>query len=562
MPPLPLSRRQLLGLPLSLAVPLAACATAPALAPAPAPALGSFTHGVASGDPDQTSLLLWTRYQAQAGGAVPLHWQVAADPGFTQPLAQGMVLADPARDCCAKAIATGLPVDAQVYYRFRAPDGQVSATGRGRTLPGPDSLRPLRLAVFSCANIGFGRFNAYAHAAARDDLDLVLHLGDYIYELGDQVYPSPAQRAPGREGLQPPHEIVALADYRRRYAFYRADADLQALHARHSMMAVWDDHEFANDTWRGGAQNHQPATEGEWSIRRDAARQAYYEWLPLRDAPQLYRQVKLGGLADLTLLDTRLVGRDHQASVPRILYDGAVDSPDYAQALARYRAEIEKPGRQLLGATQQAWLDQALAASQQRGARWQLLGQQIVFGQRFFPTDITALLPDTASANLRRVVQRRADLAAQGIATTPDSWPGYVAARNHLLARATEPGRRVLLLAGDTHNAWGFAHAGPAGRMMAEFATPAVCSPGLELSLPGVAPARLAEGMCRASPGLLWCDTARRGYLSLHLTADQARATWHLLADIRAPGLALAAEPSLVARATPDSLTVTPSASA
>ncbi len=544
------SRRRFLQLAGAAPLGLAACATAPQA--------GRFSHGVASGDPDQTSLLLWTRYLPADGARARLTWQVAADAGFSRLLAEGEAWAEPARDYCVKAIVAGLPADTALHYRFRAADGVVSPPGRGRTLPA-DGQRPLTLAVFSCANIGFGHFNAYAHAAARDDLDLLLHLGDYIYELGDQVYPSPAQRAPGREGLEPPHEIVALADYRRRYAFYRADPDLQALHARHSMMAVWDDHEFANDAWRDGAQNHQPDQEGPWPARRAAARQAYYEWLPIRDVAQLYRQVALGGLADLILLDTRLAGRDRQAAVPRELYSAAPESEAYAKALARYRGQLADPRRQLLGPEQEVWLDRALAASQQRGASWQIVAQQVVLGQRFFPADIGTALPDTASANLRQSLQRRAELAQQGITTTPDSWPGYHAARQRLLDQATIAGRRVLLLAGDTHNAWAYGHRGADGRMVAEFATPGVCSPGLESFVP-LAPERLAAGMRQASPDMLWCDTARRGYLSLRIGADSAEATWHLLADIRQRNTALALEHKLTARATADSLSLSASA--
>jgi len=508
-------------------------------------ARGRFSHGVASGDPDAESLLLWTRYLPDDGGSVTLEWQVARDAGFTQLLASGKAEASPARDHCAKAMASSLPSDSIVHYRFRAPDGQISATGRGRTLPA-SAERAMTLAVFACANIGFGYFNAYAHAAARDDIDLLLHLGDYIYEHHFGTYPNAAQRPPGRDTLDPPHEIIALEDYRRRYAFYRADADLQALHARHSMMAIWDDHEFANDTWRQGAQNHQ-ANEGPWEARRDAARQAYYEWLPIRDADVLYRQVKLGALADLILLDTRLIGRDRQASVPRELFTAAPDSVEYARAMARYRQQLHDPSRQMLGAAQEAWLDQALAQSAQRGARWQIVAQQVLVGDRPTPPQLAGLLPSEASAALRLGLERRPLIAAQGLTTQPDSWPGYMAARTRLLASLARPGQHAVLLAGDTHNAWAYDHK-IQGRHVAEFGTPGVCSPGLETSIP-IAPATVAAAMRGANPDMVWCDTAHRGYMSLTVSRETARATWHLFDSIRHREAKASSESSLTARA-------------
>ncbi len=535
--PMPVSRRQFFRT--ALIAPLAsACAVG-------SNARGRFSHGVASGDPDAQSLLLWTRYLPDDGGSVTLDWQVAADAGFSKLLASGKAEASAARDHCAKAVAGGLPADSMVYYRFRAPDGQVSVTGRGRTLPA-NGERAMTLAVFACANIGFGYFNAYAHAAARDDIDLLLHLGDYIYEHNFGVYPNAAQRPPGRDALDPPHEIIALSDYRRRYAFYRADPDLQAMHARHAMMAIWDDHEFANDTWMHGAQNHQ-ANEGPWETRRDAARQAYYEWLPIRDADLLYRQVKLGQLADLILLDTRLIGRDRQVSAPRELYNATPDSAEYARAMQRYRQQLHDPARQMLGPAQEAWLDAALAQSAARGARWQIVAQQVLVGDRPTPPQLAGMLPPEASAALRLGLERRPLIAAQGLTTQPDSWPGYMAARMRFLGSLARPGQHAVLLAGDTHNAWAYDHK-VQGRHVAEFGTPGVCSPGLETSIP-IAPAAVAAAMRGANPDMVWCDTAHRGYMSLMVSRATTRATWHLFDSIRRRDAKASTESSLTAQA-------------
>ena len=511
---------------------LAGCVTAAETAP-PAGLVAArlptgFTHGVASGDPDATSLLLWTRYVAANAQPAVLQWEAAADPGFARILARGEAQAAPERDFCVKAIADKLPADSRIYYRFRAPDGLLSEAGRGRTLPAKGQ-RPMKLAVFSCANIGFGYFNAYAHAAMREDLDLLLHLGDYIYEYGDKTYPSPSQRGPGREGLQPDHELLALADYRQRYAFYRRDPDLQALHAAHSMMAVWDDHEFANDAWHGGAQNHQAATEGAWSARRAAARQAYYEWLPIRDAEHLYRSVKLGDLADLILLDTRIEGRDAPVSLPRGLTENPPGSEAYLAALDVYRAAVQRPDRNLLGKPQRDWLAARLEASAKRGAPWQILAQQIVFGERRYPPSVVERLPGSASESLRRGLARSGDMHMRGVSPSRDSWPGYGADRRWMLDQAAKPGRRVVMLSGDTHNAWAFQH----GPRFIECATPAVSSPGMEASVP-LPPADLAALMRAASPGMLWCDTSHRGYLEIALSAETCAARWLLLDSIHA----------------------------
>ncbi|MAO05312.1 MAG: alkaline phosphatase, partial [Citromicrobium sp.] len=219
-----------------------------------------FTHGIASGEPSQDGVLLWTRFVGS--NEAKLAWQVSDNAEFTRVLAEGETLAAPGKDWCAKAQVSGLDPDSWYYYRFIGPDGSRSAVGRTRTLPQGPTGR-FRMGVFSCSNLGFGYFNAYGHAAQANDLDLLVHLGDYYYEYDAQHYPSPDQIVPGRIDA-PENEIVQLADYRLRHATYRADPDLQRLTQLYPMILVWDDHETANDSWEGGAQNHQPETEGPW----------------------------------------------------------------------------------------------------------------------------------------------------------------------------------------------------------------------------------------------------------------------------------------------------------
>jgi len=266
-----------------------------------------FTHGVASGDPGQTRVVLWTRFVS--GSPTPLRVEVADDETFSRIVMTGEVEASPATDFCAHAIVEGLAPGRWYFYRFVSPDRQVSATGRTRTLP-TGNVDRFRIAVFSCSNGTSGWFNAYAHAAARDDIDLAIHTGDYIYEF-------PLTRAdaqPGiaaARGLAPPGEIVHLADYRQRYASYHADPDLTALHQRLPMIAVWDDHETANNSWRDGASAHDPATEGDWFARRSAGLRAWREWLPMPS--DWYGTHRIGNLATLFRMETRLLGRTQAA---------------------------------------------------------------------------------------------------------------------------------------------------------------------------------------------------------------------------------------------------------
>ena len=317
-----------------------------------------FRHGIASGDPRADRVILWTRVSG-ATGEVPVRWVLSANPTFTRVVARGETPTGAARDFTVKIDVSGLAAATTYYYRFEAL-GARSATGRTRTLPAGGAGR-VRLALASCANYPHGYFNVYGRIAARPDIDAVLHLGDYFYEYEQGRY---FDKALTDRAVDPPHEITALDDYRRRYAIYRSDPDLQEAHRQHPFIAVWDDHEIANNTWSTGAENHQPA-DGDFTARRNAAYQAFLEWLPVRDTgsarqPLIYRSFALGDLADLVMLDTRLAGRDVQVERTNVL-------------------GIEDPRRTILGAAQEHWLDGELRESVRAGTRWQLLGQQVMF---------------------------------------------------------------------------------------------------------------------------------------------------------------------------------------
>jgi len=469
----------------------------------PAGAAGRFLHGVASGDPLADRVVLWTRVEARA--ATPVRWRIARDPELRDPVGEGRTLAAPERDFTVKVDVGGLEPGATYWYGFEAL-GAASPVGRTRTLPA-GHVPHLRLAFASCANLTQGYWNAYAAIARRDDLDLVLHLGDYLYEYANGVYGDGT--ALGRVP-EPDRELVTLADYRTRHAQYRRDPDLQALHARHPMIAVWDDHEIANDAWLGGAQNHQPGSEGSWVDRRGAAVRAYSEWLPVREEgmpapderPRLWRAFRIGDLAELAMLDSRLAGRAHQLP-------------------AAERALLADPARSLLGAEQEAWLFERLGASQREGVAWRLIGQQVLFGQ------------------VR---------TAEGLIRNPDAWDGYPAARERVL-RQIQRGAidNVVVLTGDVHSSWALDLAldpfdprayDPAtgrGALAVELVCPAISSspPGKD---PADAAAREAEYRERL-PHLRYLDFWQRGYGVLDLDRERARAEWWHVEGVDRRGL-------------------------
>ena len=508
------------------------------LAALPGAALGQaagFTHGVASGEPAARQVLLWTRYLAPGDDAPMVRFEVSESEAFGKVIGGGEVRAERASDGCAKAVATGLEPGRWYFYRFVAPDGAFSPTGRTRTLPEGRTER-FRAAVFSCANLPFGWFNAYAHAADAGDFDAVLHLGDYYYEYKRGVYPSLKQALAGRV-LLPEHEAVLLADYRLRHADYRADPDLQRLFRMFPWIMVWDDHETANDSWRGGAENHDPASEETWEARKRAAVTAYREWLPVSDAS--WAAYEIGDLATLYRLETRLTARDEPFDLDT-LTKGTPAQID--AALAAFRdGGWRDPRRTLLGSEQEAWLGAGLAASQRAGKPWQVLAQQIVMGELKLPAGIAAGMGADTPDYLRRRIANAVAASHVGLPFNMDAWDGYPAARERLLASARAADANLIVLAGDSHNAWAnhLTSAGaPAG---VELAGTSVTSPGAENSLYWLDPARLAADTVAANPGLTWCDTAHRGYLALELTPARATGEYRLLDTIRARSTRLAA---------------------
>lgn len=473
-----------------------------------------FTHNVASGDPGQDSVLLWTRF-AGGGGDAHVAAEVSDTADFRRVLAGGAVVTGPWRDWTAKVTVTGLEPGRSYFYRFTA-DGQVSPTGRTRTLPA-GRVSAFQMAVFSCANLPYGWFNAYAHAAARDDLQLGLHLGDYIYEYQRGTYPSVREALAARL-LEPANECLALADYRLRYACYRADPDLQAVHARMPFIISIDDHETANDAWEGGAENHEPG-EGDYTVRKAAALQAWREWMPVGEAP--WAAYEIGDLATLFRTESRLLGR------------GKPPEPEGRDLAAFRDGAWRDPARSMFGLEQEAWIAHELRRSVRAGKAWQVIGNGTVMGWTKTPAAAANWLAPDAPDFLQKRVRASLAAAQAGLPNNFDNWGGYPAARSRLLRAAQSAGAELVMLAGDSHNAWAFELMEDGRRAGIEFDGQSVTSPGYESYFRQVPAADIARAVVEANPELKWADTSGRGYMTVTLTPAEARAEWLFLDTVR-----------------------------
>ncbi|MFD8915252.1 alkaline phosphatase D family protein [Streptomyces sp. NPDC059575] len=494
----------------ALAGPLAAALPARAATAAPV-----FAHGVASGDPLPDGVLLWTRVTptpealpgSGVGPATDVSWVVARDKALTSVVATGSTTATATADHTVKADIRGLEPATDYWFRFSS-GGTDSPVARTRTAPAPDAnVAGLRFGVVSCANWEAGWFSPYRHLAARGDLDAWLHLGDYIYEYGTGQY---GTRDKVVRPHAPTHEILTLADYRVRHATYKTDPDLQALHLKAPVVAIWDDHEFADNAWSGGAANHTEGAEGTWSARQAAAKQAYFEWMPVRPAVAgtTYRRLRFGKLADLSLLDLRSF-RSQQAATA----SGTVDDPD----------------RTLTGRAQLDWLKAGLKASD---TKWRLVGNSVMIS----PFSVGSL-----SADLLRPLAKLLGLPQEGIALNTDQWDGYTDDRRELLAHLrTNAIGNTVFLTGDIHMAWANDVPYDAGTYplsasaATEFVVTSLTSDNLDdiVKVPEGTVSAVAAPLIRAANRHVhWVDTDRHGYGVLDITADRAQMDYYVVSD-------------------------------
>ena len=486
--------------------------------------LTGFTHNVASGEPGQDSVLLWTRYVNPTGGPSKVAVEISESKDFAKIAGGGQMVTGPWRDHTVKITVDNLAPGKWHWYRFIAPDGSKSPVGRTKTLPVGKTAN-FNIAIFSCSNLGFGEFNAYGHAAKRDDIDLVLHMGDYIYEYARGGYDGGAKFA---ERMFPDDEIFTLADYRLRYASYRMDPQLQSLHASFPVIANTDDHEGANDAWEGGAQNHT-ADEGDWNARRNAAMQVWREWLPVGEQP--WKNYEIGELATYFRTDTRMIAR----SKP-YWHGDLMRSADPAKAMAEFRdGPWRDPAMTMLGSEQESWLSHGFARD---NAVWTVLGSGTNMGYNSTPEKAVDWFPKDAPERTRSYVRQGIVAAKAGLPYNLDNWGGYPAARSRLLAAAQRADANLVVVTGDSHNCWAYdlpEGGKPAG---VEFGGHSVSSPGFESATQGTDPMVIARDLVAANTAeLRWSDTSNRGYMHLSLTPQAATNEWVFMDTVKSVSL-------------------------
>ena len=455
--------------------------------------LRPFYHGVASGDPLTNQVIIWTRVTPEDSIArIPVQWEISENENFNPILTSDTISTSPTKDYTVKVDVKGLSPGKYYYYRFRALE-KTSPTGRTKTLPEKNS-DSLTFAVVSCSNWEFGYFNAYARIAEKE-VDAVLHLGDYIYEYGVGRY---GNKEVDRKNL-PPHEIISLADYRTRYSQYHLDAGLRNVRQRHPFITIWDDHEVANNVYSEGAENHQPDQEGDFNIRKAAAKQAYYEWIPIRESDKHYRSFSFGPLAELIMLDERLEGRTKPVD--------SISDPAYTT-----------PERSMLGTEQEKWFETKLKSA----ATWKIVGNQVVF------SDLDASLVNPKwSKNM-------------------DSWDGYPAEKKRIadFIRQENIGD-IIFLTGDTHASWAFEVAidpqktykakNSQGAFAIELGTTSVSSANSNEYTTDDTVKMQEANYLKANPHLKYTNQRDHGYLLLTLFPEKAKAEWYYVETLLEP---------------------------
>lgn len=562
------------------AVGLSACASDVATPPYEGEV--AFRHGVASGDPGADRVVIWTRVSPVNEGEVPVRWIVARDRALSDVVKTGVMVANSARDYTVKVDVTRLRAGAPYFYGFRAGAAE-SAVGKTRTLP-RGRTEQVTFAAASCASYPHGFFNAYDALSKREDIDVVIHLGDYIYEYGLSGYGGETAGQLGRIPA-PDVELKRLADYRQRHAQYKSEAPLQAAHALCPWIVVWDDHEVANDSFAAGAQNHQE-DEGQWAARKQAALQAYYEWMPIRDpAPgrpfeAINRSFQFGDLASLIMLETRLLARSQQLDYskdlpiqmqrwdftqtpPLALREGEADRAgqrllpaiyeevngetrpvlDWRRAqglvgrardlpagfylapdVVRLRAALNAPERVLLGEAQEQWLAGELRASKEGGAAWQIIGNQVMMAPVDVP-DLSRTPPQLAAAleRLQPGVGQLLKLSRFAFPLNTDAWDGYPASRERVLQAIRGADANAIVLTGDTHIAWANELNDAQGRVAVELGATSITSPS-ESSYFTQAGVDFAGGVRARNGHVKWLDGEHHGFIVLTLTKEAANA--------------------------------------
>ncbi|CAH0264923.1 Phospholipase D [Chryseobacterium sp. Bi04] len=516
-----------------------------------------FESGVASFDPTAAGIIIWTRYST--GIDAEITWEISKNSSFSEVLRRGKAMSTSVNDFTVAVDVQNIPSNTKFYYRFyNITTKEASAVGETLTLPSKtDTVNEVKMAVVSCSNFPAGLFNVYG-AIAQSEADVVVHLGDYIYEYAPGQYGTNPYTNQLDRAHKPAREILSLNDYRERYRQYRGDKNLQLLHQKKPFICVWDDHEFANDTYKSGAENHQP-NEGDFQARKMAAFQAYSEYIPLKTGKDLkiYRSFQFGNIVSLYMMDTRVIARDKQME-----YSDYLDNAgNFNQA--QFTADFLSTGRKLIGSEQMSWLSSQINGNT---AKWQVLGQQILMTKMIVPAELLMLLnqilaeikqhgsaqPATMLALQTTITQlivlktryKQQDptLTPQEIArittTLPynlDAWDGYFMEREQLYSLLA--GKKVVVLAGDTHNAWlGTLKDVQGNHIGTELACSSVSSPGLEgylgISSDPAKAVELAQAFSMLIDDLDYANLYKRGYLHVKFTSGSSLAEWRFVDNI------------------------------
>ena len=499
----------------------------------------SFNHGVASGDPTSSNIILWTRITPSQEGSLTVYWQISNNKKFQKKsgyLRTGKTSTNKNKDYTVKVDVSDLKPGQTYYYRFFI-GNTFSPIGRTKTLSN-GYLEHARLAVVSCSNFPFGFFNVYEEIANNNGFDAVLHLGDYIYEYGTDSYGGKTGRKLGRNHM-PEHEIISLSDYRTRYAQYKSDLKSQAIHAAHPFICIWDDHETANNSWKAGAQNHSP-NEGSWDKRKMAALQAYYEWMPVREPelgqPQtaLFRDFNFGDLFSLAGLETRLSAR----SKP-IDYDQYLDEFNTKQNIDNFINNILwDESREMLGKAQTQWLKNHLKTSVEKRIKWRLIANQVMLTP-MLSADLRDYKDSEAIekiAKFRPSIRQFIDFSPLGLPVNLDAWDGYPAARDRFYTMAKQVGADdLLVLTGDTHVNWVNKLANKNGDNMGiELGVTGTTSPGLDSFFKEMTDDYLAR-MQRKNPEIIWAHSKERGFIDLQISRKNIIADFVCVSTTHAP---------------------------
>ena len=466
------------------------------------PALKPFYFGVASGDPQQTQVVLWTKIFPETHQRMTVKWEVATDTLMQNIVANGSAETDSFSAYTVKVVVSDLLPHQHYFYRFHT-QGTYSPIGRTKTAPDKE-IAALKFAVVSCNNYQHGFFNAYGIVAAQYDIDAVIHLGDYIYEYGV----SRNKKKPQVRNHIPETEILSLMDYRSRYAQYRLDKNLMEAHRLHPFITEWDDHEFANNAYKDGAGNHQESEEGSWEDRKARAKKVYFEWLPIADNPEesIIRKMNYGGLAEIFMLDERAEARSKQLESPA-------------------DTNLYNKDRAMLGKSQAAWLTQGIMHST---AKWKVISNQVIFSE----------------LDAHKLSKKHARLM--------DSWDGYPVERKEMMdSFYSNNVKNIIVITGDIHTSWAFdlvqhpqdktiynPKTGK-GVIGAEFVTPSLSSHNLD--------ERVSKGFARiiasflrgrkTNPHLRFNDLTSHGFILLDLNAERAKATWFFCETVKRPSL-------------------------